>query len=824
MKKLLCMMITTVMISSCLVGCVSNQPKQELSSNNVEVWSCDASIKVLQNFIDEKTGKTLPISEGYYDDIKQEPNITITMLRGEYESGQVIISPDVDVEYYNATISDLKLVGGDAVISAKDNIDVYHERYMPMEASHSNTNVPGGYYPDALVPMHAIVEYEHNKIKANENQGVYVTVESKIDQQVGEYVGELTLDFKTFTKKVPVTVSVLDATVSEATHLKSAYSAKWNFEQGELDTTQRAYDAYFDALKEYRLATPLRNATASIEGATNYAQLAYEELQDSRLSCVNIPIFGQMGQQFEMGWMENYLRAIAKKCFEEDYNMFERMYVYNGLMDEPVNTKVNVTLLQNCCINFDNLLNKLADEYEADATITATNKTAIIESLREVPHVFTTHKILAFEGYVDTYCPIYSLLGTKEQRDEYFNDPAFKELWWYGCNNPVNPYVTFHLETENTIGARVLGWMSAEYDISGILNWSVNNYNTHEDYFDYDSSHRGTGPHTEGILFYPGGQYGLDEPIPSLRLSAVRDGIEEYELLYALKQKYVQLGLNFENFVSSLTDNLYSGAQVIAQVENLVDARKTLLDASIALNAPAELCLIDSKDLGNGTVETKLYAKAGYDLKCNGEALTNGVPNGEGVIYTIISKLDKAVNSLKIEYDVDGKTYVYTKSLPGRVTIINSAEFYQTFKKDTVSVTATMVDGEAIGLSGQGQFAKLEVGAPKEDYQTIILEAKDVYSKLGENVNKMTFALYNDSEQDFKITLDVKYKTQKLYKSMPEVTLTSKQITYVEIPLLNVDWEKTKGIDHIRFMFDDLDGVEGQQKTLYVKDIMIFDK
>jgi hypothetical protein len=115
------MTITTVMISSCLVGCVSNQPKQELSSNNVEVWSCDASIKVLQNFIDEKTGKTLPISEGYYDDIKQEPNITITMLRGEYESGQVIISPDVDVEYYNATISDLKLVGGDAVISAKDN-------------------------------------------------------------------------------------------------------------------------------------------------------------------------------------------------------------------------------------------------------------------------------------------------------------------------------------------------------------------------------------------------------------------------------------------------------------------------------------------------------------------------------------------------------------------------------------------------------------------------------------------------------------------------------------------------------------------------------
>lgn len=822
MKKLLCMFVTGVMFFSCFSGCADAQTTQKLSADNVDVWSCDASIKVIQNLIDEKTGETKPVSEGYYDGIKQEPHITIDMLRGEYESGQIIITPKVDVEYYNAEISDLKLVDGDAVISAQENIDVYHERYMPVQASHSNTNVPGGYYPDALVPMDAIVEYEHNKIKANENQGVYVTVESMIDQQVGKYVGELTLDFKTFTKKIPVTVNVLDAEVSPATHLKSAYSAKWNFEQGELDTTQRAYDAYFDTLKEYRLATGIRNASASANGAAEFAELAYQELQDVRLSCVNIPIFGQMGQSFDMGWMEYYLIAIAKKCFEEEYNMFERMYVYNGLMDEPINTKVNVTLLQNCCTNFNNLLNELADQYAADTTITAANKDEIIASLRKIPHVFTTHKILAFEGYIDTYCPIYSMLNTEQQREEYFNDPAFKELWWYGCNNPLNPYVTFHLETENTIGARLLGWMSAEYDISGILNWSVNNYNTHEDYFDYDSAHRGTGPYGEGLLFYPGGQYGLDAPIPSIRLSAVRDGIEEYELLYALKQKYTELGLDFGDFASNLTDNLYSGAQVIAQVGNFVDARKTLLDASLALNGPAQVLLIDSKDLGNGTVETKIFAKAGYELKNHGVTLTGGEPKGDGLIYTIVSTLDQVVNTLKIEYEADGKTYVYEKSLPGRVQVINAAEFYQGFKKDASSVTATMVDGATIGLSGQGQFAKLEIGKPDDDYQTIILKADDVFSKLDSNINKITFALYNASEQDFTITLDVKYEKQKLYTSMSEVVLASKQITYIEIPLLNINWEKSGAMDHIRFSFGNRE--DQLTKTLYVKDIIIFDK
>jgi hypothetical protein len=412
-------------------------------------------------------------------------------------------------------------------------------------------------------------------------------------------------------------------------------------------------------------------------------------------------------------------------------------------------------------------------------------------------------------------------LNTEEQRQQYFNDPAFKELWWYGCNNPVSPYVTFHLENENTVGARLLGWMSAEYGISGILNWAVNEYGAKEDYFNYDSAYKGTGPYMEGMLFYPGGQYGLDEPIPTLRINALRDGIEEYELLYALKQKYATLGLDFNNFVASLTGNLYSGAQVIAQVGNFVDARKTLLDASLALNGPAQVLLIDSKDLGNGTVETKIFAKAGYELKNHGVTLTGGEPKGDGLIYTIVSTLDQVVNTLKIEYEADGKTYLYEKSLPGRVQVINAAEFYQGFKKDASSVTATMVDGATIGLSGQGQFAKLEIGEP-DDYQTIILKADDIFSKLDSNINKITFALYNASEQDFTIMLDVKYKKQKLYKSMSEVVLASKQITYIEIPLLNINWEKSGAMDHIRFSFGNRE--DQLTKTLYVKDIIIFDK
>lgn len=822
MKKLFYAMVATVMCCSYFTACSKDKQKNEtLSSDNVQVWSCDASIKVLQKFLNEETGEALPVEEGYYDGIKQEPEISIAMLRGEYESGQVIITPNVDINYYNATISDLKLVNGEAVISAETSIDIYHERYMPVEASHSNTNVPAGYYPDALVPMHAVVEYEHNKIKANENQGVYITVESGVEQEVGVYEGCLTLDFKDFVQTIPVSVNVLDATVSQATHLKSIYLSRWNYMQGELDTSKRAYDAYYDALKEYRLATSLdKQNSFTEEGIKNFVEMAYEELQDPRLSCIGIPLEGSAGQRFNVTTFKKYLRAIAEKSFETDFNMFERMAVYNAHLDEPLNTKVNAQVIIDSCTNFNKALNSIADEYEANASITANNKTEIIASLRKIPHIITTHKVPAYEGYIDTYCPLYSLLNTEEQRQQYFNDPAFKELWWYGCNNPVSPYVTFHLENENTVGARLLGWMSAEYGISGILNWAVNEYGAKEDYFNYDSAYKGTGPYMEGMLFYPGGQYGLDEPIPTLRINALRDGIEEYELLYALKQKYATLGLDFNNFVASLTGNLYSGAQVIAQVENLVDARKTLLDASIAMNGPAQLCLVDSKDLGNGTVETTIYAKSGYELKNNGKVLTGGMPNGEGMLYTITSKLDNDVNSLKIEYVVDGKTYSYTKLLPGKASVISAAEFYQGFKKDTASVTSTLVTGESIGLSGQA--AKLEIGAQALDYQMFAFENKSVFSKLKENVNKVVFAFYNDSEEDFTLTMDVKYTKQKLYLSIPEVVLTSKKMTYIEMPLLNIDWEKYGEIGHIRFTCGNQEGQPA--RMLYLKDIVVYDK
>ena len=110
-----------------------------------------------------------------------------------------------------------------------------------------------------------------------------------------------------------------------------------------------------------------------------------------------------------------------------------------------------------------------------------------------------------------------------------------------------------------------------------------------------------------------------------------------------------------------------------------------------------------------------------------------------------------------------------------------------------------MVDGATLGLDGQ--FAKLEIGTQQDDYQMIVLKENPVFEKLNASVNKLVFAFYNDAEEDVAVTLDVKYTKSKLYVSRPEVALASKEMTYIEIPLLNVDWEKSGSLDHIRFIY-----------------------
>lgn len=104
-----------------------------------------------------------------------------------------------------------------------------------------------------------------------------------------------------------------------------------------------------------------------------------------------------------------------------------------------------------------------------------------------------------------------------------------KEIWLY-ISGPDNTYPNFGLDFPG-LDARIVPWLCWKYGVKGLLYWCVNFWtvNPYENATNTDWSQNGNG-----LLLYPGSS----APEPSLRLELIRDGLEDYEYLYLLKEIY----------------------------------------------------------------------------------------------------------------------------------------------------------------------------------------------------------------------------------------------------------------------------------------------
>lgn len=120
----------------------------------VEFWSTYATEKVMQDV--EYTGT------------KFEPKLEVYAARGEYESGQIIMTAGTDVHSYDVQITDLKT--SDGKVFPKENIILYNQKYIEVNQNYENNGAPLGMYPDAILPFEAAKNFGENKIEAGERK------------------------------------------------------------------------------------------------------------------------------------------------------------------------------------------------------------------------------------------------------------------------------------------------------------------------------------------------------------------------------------------------------------------------------------------------------------------------------------------------------------------------------------------------------------------------------------------------------------------------------------------------------------------------------
>jgi hypothetical protein len=157
----------------------------------------------------------------------------------------------------------------------------------------------------------------------------------------------------------------------------------------------------------------------------------------------------------------------------------------------------------------------------------------------ELPGVATVDAISMDENetYPDETKIWVPLLGTFDNKVNVIEAHKSRggQSWFYTCLHPtgkhLNRFVDFPL-----LKTRLLHWVNFKYGLTGFLHWGGN--------FWMDKPYEDLQPNWGGDLRLPAGDDAITYPdpegdgvFPSIRLEAMREGIEDYELLMVAAQR-----------------------------------------------------------------------------------------------------------------------------------------------------------------------------------------------------------------------------------------------------------------------------------------------
>ena len=828
MKKILSAMLAVLLSLGCFACDTPDGGGGTVSYGTLAdatLWGAPGYEKVLQ---DVHTG---------YDDFKTDAEIDLTVAKGEKEAQHVIITAKDKHLRYTVELSDLK--ASDGTVFPKEKIELFHEKYIEVKVNYSGTDAPTGWYPDALVPYENIVNVGENVVEPNRNQGLYFRFDIPLDQKAGVYTGTAKLTIGEQSTDIPVSLNVMDLIVSEVNHAKSVFLQQWTFHRGELDSSQAMLNKYTEATYEYRLCPDelvIELNSKLDEDIQYYVDLAGEFAKNPKCSTITLPYVTTTidGQScIDPAVMTKYLKAFAKKSFDMGINIVEKVVSQLGLIDEP---QWNGKLQQTAVVVrvFNETREKVANEIAADDSITSPLKDEVVASMKKIPGIVTTNWSEAYAPYVECWCPQYQ----HYDGNGYLDYADQEEKWWYGCIGPRPPYPTNHTE-DTLLSSRLLGWLQAEYGVVGNLNWATNIYARYdgtryvpiEDYYTGNAS-RFPNVNGDGYYFYPGKKYGVDGPIGSLRLESLRDGLEEYELLYAMKNEYKAVSdaisaispdseFTFNKMVKSITMLVYNGTRITAKADTFASARDALF-ALATMNQGTKLSVADYYDDTYGNTVYTLVAPADVEIKQGSSVVTATETIGAYKKYVMSVPLNQEKNNFSFDAVKGDKTYGFTHYVGGKATVTTVDDTTATdFNKEGVKPTVSYVDASTVDSELTGTLAKVELGeVAKNTAQSFNVKGK-LFEGLDASTSKMIIHVYYEGEDDVPFVVSAKHAKQLIYFDLANVKL-KKGMNAIEINFAATSWEKLGKIEYVAMI---LGGKKGEPaRTVYVADSVIYKK
>ena len=468
-----------------------------------------------------------------FEGVLDPASYNLSLARNEHEAFQVVIIPDANVTNARVTVSALQPAGGQGAFNGtvavwlvghvkgatQPRSDLNIE-YPPWVVDYNLTDNPN-YWPDPLLTF-----TNSCNISAGDRVAFWVDVATKADTPVGDYTATVTaVADNAPARTFPLNVRVWNFALPAKPTLPTAFSIE-PWQAGAIyggNWSATINDQYLAMQRDHRL-----NVTEIYNSSPRSPNWFAPWLPTNNAFCLaKVP----GGMTSALTTLYNYFVGLGR---------LNEAYVYG--YDEVDSTSF---------LEMYNTFTSVHTTWPGLRTMTTARDATFGTS-----PISGTSPPLYLRSAVDIWVPdttVYRKSSALSLRAEG------KDMWWYIAEGPRHPYANWLLEYPPIEARLLLGAMTWKYEAGGFLYYSVTNYgyNLVPQYMSANTIIQ-SGPYTnwdartlysdryngftdaDGCLYYPGPvNVG---PLPSIRAENIRDGLEDYEYLYLLKNLVSRIG------------------------------------------------------------------------------------------------------------------------------------------------------------------------------------------------------------------------------------------------------------------------------------------
>ncbi|SNY99502.1 DUF4091 domain-containing protein [Flagellimonas pacifica] len=526
-----------------------------------------------RKYLDTELIKNVALRDFQISNLADETELTLEAVKNEQISAQIALGSKNDITGLSIAVSDLIATNGN-VISQK-NFQVRYVKYLPIQRARSEYDwspkleniigegVSGNMAPDIVGD--ALMEMKAIDVPAYRAQPIWFTLKIPKNTEQGEYEGAITLSSDQYAdRKYKLKLIVNDQEIPDSKdykfhldlwlnpsviaeyyelplwseshwemiskHLKDYASrggrnlattithepwlkpwignstrsqieygyhsmVEWiRSENGEWKFDYKVFDKYVALAMHYGIDGDI-NAFSMAPFKDTKQKIHFLDKKDNLFKDLELDIHDDM---FESLWIK-FLSSFKEHLISKD--LMERTFL--GFDEKPEeDMKILLSTIEKTAPEF---LDRIMIAGHPGGTSYATNLS--------ISYMFFPEQPLEHKAVV----PVIPTIGNRTGQD--------KRTTFYLCAEPAHPNA---LTYSPAVESQLIPWLALKYNTDGYLRWSYNNWTK-------DPFKNPVFRHNQGDDYYV--YPGKEGPISSIRWELLKEGIEDYELYWVVKQK-----------------------------------------------------------------------------------------------------------------------------------------------------------------------------------------------------------------------------------------------------------------------------------------------